>query len=84
MTKTKRKPRSRATTPKPPSVVLTSREQAVLEGIVAGQTNVEIGSDLGIGYETVKTYVNRLRTKTGARTKTEIAVLAIRLKLVKL
>lgn len=66
----------------PPSIVLTDRELSVLRGIVAGQTNVAIGSALGISYETVKTYVNRLRTKTGARTKTEIAVLAIRLKLV--
>lgn len=65
--------------PKQPSAVasLSPQERAVLVAIAKGHTNAVIGADLGIGYETVKTYVNRLRTKLGRRTKTELAVYAV-------
>lgn len=68
----------------PSAVALKPREMEVLVQIVAGLTNAEIGLKLGLGYETIKTYVNRLRTKLGASTKTQLAVLAIRHNLVKL
>ena len=61
---------------------LTPREWDVLRGIAEGKTNAQIGNGLGGSYETVKMYVNRLRTKLGVRTKVGIAAHAIRHKLV--
>lgn len=61
---------------------LSERETSVLRLTVAGKTNAEIGEELGIGYETVKSYVNRLRTKLGVRTKTALAVFAVQNQLV--
>jgi len=61
---------------------LTPRERDVLRGIAEGKTNAQIGNDLGVTYETVKMYVNRLRTKLGVRTKIGIAAHAIRHNLV--
>lgn len=55
---------------------LTEREQAVLQGILAEQTYSEIGNDLGVGYETIKTNVARIRTKLGVRTKSGLAAWA--------
>lgn len=60
---------------------LTERELDVLRGIADGLTNAEIGQRLNVSYETVKSYINRLRTKLGVRTKTAIAVYAVKHKL---
>jgi DNA-binding NarL/FixJ family response regulator len=57
--------------------VLTERERQVLTGVVAGKTNAEIGSELALSYESIKTYINRLRVKLGVRTKVDIAVFAV-------
>lgn len=56
--------------------MLSARETAVLDGIVAEQTYVEIAKRLGIGYETVKVYAKRLREKTGAKTKVGLVLWA--------
>jgi DNA-binding NarL/FixJ family response regulator len=60
---------------------LTERELDVLRGIADGLTNAQIGQRIDVSYETVKTYINRLRTKLGVRTKTAIAVYAVKHKL---
>lgn len=60
---------------------LTERELDVLRGIADGLTNAQIGQRLDVSYETVKSYINRLRTKLGVRTKTAIAVYAVKHKL---
>lgn len=56
---------------------LTPREADVLKGIVSGKTYSEIGADLGIAYDTVKTVTNRIRAKTGKRNKAQLIVWAI-------
>lgn len=50
---------------------LTDREQEVLAGIAAGWSNQEIADRLHIAESTVKTHVNRLLGKLGARRRTE-------------
>lgn len=63
---------------------LTPRERSILPLLVRGLTNAVIAKELGVGTETVKSYIDRLRMKLGAGTKTDIAVKALQLKLVTL
>ncbi len=62
---------------------LTPREHDVLELIVAGQSNREIGAVLGITQGTVKGYVNTLLTKLGVSDRTQAALAALRRGLVR-
>jgi len=57
---------------------LTLREQEVLEQIVAGRTNSEIGASLFISEGTVKSHVNRILDKLQAHDRTQAAMTAIR------
>ena len=57
---------------------LTARELDVVKLIVSGMRYREIADSLGLSYETVKTYVGRIRKKLGVGSKTEIAMWAIR------
>lgn len=57
---------------------LTSRERAVLEHIVGGLTNKEIGRALDISPATVKAHVERIIAKLGVADRTQAAVLAAR------
>lgn len=57
-------------------VVLSEREEQVLAGIRAGKIYSAIAFELGIGYESVKTYASRLRAKYGVRRRDELAALA--------
>jgi DNA-binding NarL/FixJ family response regulator len=52
-------------------VALTPRERAVLQLVAAGQTNAEIALALGVSSETVKTLVQRIFQKLGARRRAE-------------
>jgi len=63
---------------------LTSRELAVLELIVAGQSNKEIGATLSITEATVKTHINNLLSKLGVTDRTQAATTAIQRGLVHL
>lgn len=65
-----------------PCEELTPREVAVLRGVVDGHTYQQIAETLNLGYETVNTYMKRIRKKLNVRTRTEMAVLAIRNQLV--
>lgn len=58
------------------STKLTNREREVLRGIAAGQSNIEIGRDLGLTEYTVKTYVRNLLRKIGARNRAHVVALA--------
>jgi DNA-binding NarL/FixJ family response regulator len=49
-----------------PRPVLSSREQQVLEGISRGLSNAEIGRELYLAEDTVKTHARRLYRKLGA------------------
>lgn len=57
---------------------LTQRELDVLEQIVNGKSNKEIGSELDISEATVKTHVNSLLSKLGVTDRTQAATAAIR------
>ena len=63
--------------------VLTSRERQVLHGIVRGQTNREISSDLGLAVVTIKKYVQSILGKLGATDRTQAAIVALQRGLVR-
>jgi two-component system NarL family response regulator len=56
---------------------LTVRELAVLELIVAGQSNKEIGVSLSISEATVKTHINNILGKLGVADRTQATTTAI-------
>ncbi len=57
---------------------LTPREVSVLEQIVGGMSNKQIGAHLKISETTVKTHVNNLLAKLGVTDRTQAATAAIR------
>ncbi|MGL5816360.1 MAG: helix-turn-helix domain-containing protein [Phycicoccus sp.] len=57
---------------------LSSREREVLELLAGGLSNAEIATRLRISHETVKSHVARILAKTGARDRTQAAILAVR------
>jgi DNA-binding NarL/FixJ family response regulator len=63
---------------------LTQRELAVLEEIVRGKSNKEIGTALDISEATVKTHINNLLGKLGVEDRTQAATAAIQRGLVQL
>jgi DNA-binding NarL/FixJ family response regulator len=56
---------------------ITDREQQVLELLVAGRTNKEIGNELGIEERTVKLHVSRLMRKAGVDNRIALSVHAV-------
>ena len=63
---------------------LTPREFDVLEQIVHGKSNKEIGTELEISEATVKTHINSLLSKLGVTDRTQAATAAIQRGLVTL
>lgn len=59
------------------SIVLTNLEQTVLRGIFEGQTNKEIAGGLDTSESAVKSTIQRLFTKLGARTRSQLVRIAI-------
>jgi FixJ family two-component response regulator len=57
---------------------LTLREREVLEGVVAGKLNKQIGGDLGIAEKTVKVHRGRVMEKMGAGSLAELVRIAQR------
>jgi len=55
---------------------LTSREREVLRGVMRGLSNKQIGRELDLAEVTVKLHLRTIFRKTGARTRSEAAVLA--------
>ena len=55
----------------------TDREKQVLELLVAGRSNKEIGSPLGIGERTVKAHVAKLLRKVGVQNRIALSVHAL-------
>ena len=53
---------------------LSGREQEVLALISLGMTNAEIGEELFLSVDTVKTYVRRLYTKLGVKNRAQAAL----------
>jgi len=54
----------------------TNKELELLKALTTGASNETIGDRLGISEGTVKQYLNRLFSKTGCRSRTELAVKA--------
>ncbi len=57
---------------------LSSREREVLERLVEGRSNDEIGGDLGVTTRTVESHLTRLFERYGVHSRTELATRAIR------
>jgi DNA-binding NarL/FixJ family response regulator len=70
--------------PEPPRrrVDLTERELQVLRGMAEGKSNAEIGRDLYVSEDTVKTHARRLFRKLGARDRAHAVASAFRAGLV--
>ena len=58
-------------------VTFTDREKEVLEHLVAGRSNKEIGANMGIEERTVKAHVAKLMRKVGVKNRIELSVHAI-------
>lgn len=56
---------------------LTYRERQILQYVVSGSTNKEIGVDLGLSYRTVEVHRRHIMEKIGARNTAELVRLAI-------
>ena len=61
---------------------LTDRESEVMQLLAAGLANKEIGRELRISEDTVKTHVSRILAKLGARSRTQAVLQAMRMGLV--
>lgn len=72
----------RETTPGNHRVVLTERELQVLRGMSEGCSNAEIGRQLFVSEDTVKTHARRLFRKLGARDRAHAVAAAFRAGLV--
>ncbi|HUY86606.1 MAG TPA: response regulator transcription factor, partial [Acidimicrobiales bacterium] len=58
---------------------LTTQENRILDLIVKGFTNRQIGDEMHLAEKTVKNYVSNLLSKLGMSRRTEAAVFAARL-----
>jgi DNA-binding NarL/FixJ family response regulator len=63
--------RTPSPTPAPTPVGLTAREVDVLRLIAAGKSNLEIAKELFVSEATVKTHINHVFAKTGARDRAQ-------------
>ncbi len=61
---------------------LTPREMQVLQAIVNGKSNKEIGRELALQEVTVKLHARRVYQKLGARNRAEVTAIAIERKIV--
>ena len=61
---------------------LTERETDVLQLLAQGASNKEIARDLSLGEKTIKTHISSILSKLGVQSRTQAALLAVRLKLV--
>jgi len=74
----KRRARAEAADAQARLETLTLREREVLEGVVAGKLNKQIGGDLGIAEKTVKVHRGRVMEKMGAGSLAELVRIAQR------
>jgi pimeloyl-ACP methyl ester carboxylesterase/DNA-binding CsgD family transcriptional regulator len=67
----------RPPTPTTPTTPLTPREREVLQELVAGGSNAEIGRALGIAVHTVERHLASIYRKVGARGRTDAVAYAL-------
>ena len=63
--------------PSPAAEQLSAREREVLQLIVVGTSEKEIATSLGLSPSSVQTYVERLRTKLGAKNRPHLVAIAV-------
>lgn len=71
-------PKAPESTPKPGAVELTRRELEVLAGMSNGRSNSQIGADLYLSEDTVKTHARRLFRKLGAADRAQAVAIGLR------
>jgi len=59
------------------SGTLTEREQIVLQGVIDGLSNRKIGARIGVSESTIKATLQRLFTKAGVRTRSQLVRIAL-------
>lgn len=67
-----------STTPEPGPITLTERELQVLTGISQGKSNGQIGRDLYLAEDTVKTYARRLFRKLSVSDRAHAVAIGFR------
>jgi len=60
-----------------PFTMLTRREREVIDAVVCGLTNREVGRELGISEQTVKNTLSTVFEKLRIRNRLELALLAV-------
>ncbi|MFD3585689.1 response regulator [Streptomyces sp. NPDC058683] len=60
----------------PDTAGLSTRETEIMRLVAVGRTNQEIGEALFLSLSSVKTYLARIQSKTGARNRVEVAAWA--------
>lgn len=60
-----------------PALLLTEREQQVLQGVFEGLANKEIAARLGVTESAVKAYLQQLFQKTRVRTRSQLVRIAL-------
>jgi two-component system, NarL family, response regulator LiaR len=65
------------------ATILTEREMEVLRLVALGLANKQIANELGIGDGTVKTHVSSVLGKLGLQSRTQAALHAVRIGLVR-
>jgi two-component system nitrate/nitrite response regulator NarL len=61
-----------------PGVPLTTREIEVLTGMSHGRSNAQIGAELYLSEDTVKTHARRLFRKLGANDRAQAVAIGLR------
>lgn len=56
---------------------ITAREEDVLKGLMLGLTDIQIGAQIGISHETVRTHVKNIYHKLGVKNRTQAVVKSI-------
>ena len=68
----------RSTVPETPQVSLSMREMQVLTGMSQGKSNAQIGRELYLSEDTIKTHARRLFRKLGAKDRAEAVATGFR------
>jgi DNA-binding NarL/FixJ family response regulator len=68
----------RSTVPETPQVALSMREMQVLTGMSQGKSNAQIGRELYLSEDTIKTHARRLFRKLGAKDRAEAVAIGFR------